>query len=154
MIEVEVEDQAWLAALPTAEAVVVQAATAALHAVSAGADGVEISVLLTDDESVRALNSQFRHKDSPTNVLSFPAPETARPHLGDVALAHGVCVREAEAQGKPLAAHLAHLTAHGVLHLLGYDHDAEAEAEEMEGLERVIMAGLGVPDPYEHDVQS
>lgn len=154
MIEVEVEDQAWLAALPTAEAVVVQAATAALHAVSAGADGVEISVLLTDDESVRALNSQFRHKDSPTNVLSFPAPETARPHLGDVALAHGVCVREAEAQGKPLAAHLAHLTAHGVLHLLGYDHDAEAEAEEMEGLERVIMAGLGLPDPYENDVQS
>ena len=154
MIEVEVEDQAWLAALPTAEAVVVQAATAALHAVSAGADGVEISVLLTDDESVRALNSQFRHKDSPTNFLSFPAPETARPHLGDVALAHGVCVREAEAQGKPLAAHLAHLTAHGVLHLLGYDHDAEAEAEEMEGLERVIMAGLGLPDPYENDVQS
>ena len=154
MIEVEVEDQAWLAALPTAEAVVVQAATAALHAVSAGTDGVEISVLLTDDESVRALNSQFRHKDSPTNVLSFPAPETARPHLGDVALAHGVCVREAEAQGKPLAAHLAHLTAHGVLHLLGYDHDAEAEAEEMEGLERVIMAGLGLPDPYENDVQS
>ena len=144
MIEVEVEDQAWLAALPTAEAVVVQAATAALHAVSAGTDGVEISVLLTDDESVRALNSQFRHKDSPTNVLSFPAPETARPHLGDVALA----------QGKPLAAHLAHLTAHGVLHLLGYDHDAEAEAEEMEGLERVIMAGLGLPDPYENDVQS
>ena len=154
MIEVEVEDQAWLAALPTAEAVVVQAATAALHAVSAGADGVEISVLLTDDESVRALNSQFRHKDSPTNVLSFPAPETARPHLGDVALAQGVCLREAEAQGKPLAAHLAHLTAHGVLHLLGYDHDAEAEAEEMEGLERVIMAGLGLPDPYENDVQS
>ena len=99
------------------------------------------------------LNARFRGKDNATNVLSFPAPESARPHLGDVALAYGVCAREAAEQGKTLAAHLTHLTAHGVLHLLGYDHEAEAEAEVMEGLERAVLADLGFPDPYETDGQ-
>jgi probable rRNA maturation factor len=150
MIEVEIEDEAWTRALPTAEAVVIQAATAAL---AKGVGISEITVLLTDDAAVQDLNARFRGKDRPTNVLSFPAPETARPHLGDVALAYGVCAAEAADQGKTLAAHLAHLTAHGVLHLIGYDHETEAEAEAMEGLERAILAGLGLPDPYESDVQ-
>ena len=107
-----------------------------------------VTVLLTDDASIRDLNARFRGKDQPTNVLSFPAPETAAPHLGDIALAYGVCAREAEAQGKSLQHHLMHLTAHGVLHLLGYDHETDAEAEEMEGMERAILATLGVSDPY------
>jgi probable rRNA maturation factor len=154
VIEVEIEDDAWTRALPDAEAVVVRAGKAALSHSSplAGEEGA-LTVLLTDDESVRALNAQYRGKDRPTNVLSFPAPETARPHLGDVCLAFGVCAEEALTQGKTLAAHLAHLTAHGVLHLLGYDHETEAEAEDMEGLERAILAGLGLPDPYETDAQ-
>ncbi len=151
MIEVEIEDEAWSAALPTAQAIVIQAAQAAM---TKGVGISELTVLLTDDATVQDLNARYRGKDSATNVLSFPAPQTALPHIGDVALAYGVCAAEAEAQGKTLAAHLAHLTAHGVLHLIGYDHETEAEAEEMEGLERVIMAGLGLPDPYENDVQS
>jgi probable rRNA maturation factor len=143
MIEVEIEDEAWTAALPDAAAVVERAALAALD----GQDGT-IIVLLTDDEAVRDLNARFRDKDAATNVLSFPAAQTARPHLGDVALAYGVCAREAQAQDKTLERHLMHLTAHGVLHLLGYDHQSDAEAVQMEALERRILAGLGVPDPY------
>jgi probable rRNA maturation factor len=107
-----------------------------------------VAVLLTDDAAVKTLNADFRGKDAPTNVLSFPAPATAAPHLGDIVLAFGVCAQEAEAQAKPLAHHLMHLTAHGVLHLLGYDHESDADAEAMEALEREILANLGVPDPY------
>jgi probable rRNA maturation factor len=81
-------------------------------------------------------------------VLSFPAPTNPERFLGDVALAIGVCEREAAEQGKPLAHHLQHLVAHGVLHLLGYDHIGDDEAEAMESLERVVLAGLGIPDPY------
>src|SRR6185437_11937225 len=96
---------------------------------------------------VAALNAAFRGKDAPTNVLSFPAAAGAA-ELGDIALAFGVCAREAAEQGKSLAHHLQHLTAHGVLHLLGYDHESDAEAEVMEAKERAILAGLGVADPY------
>jgi probable rRNA maturation factor len=151
MIEVEVEDAAWSEALSGCEAVVTNAALSALN--SAGMSGLGVTVLLTSDAEVQSLNAQFRGQDKPTNVLSFPAPDTARPHLGDVALAYGVCASEAQAQGKTLDQHLAHLTAHGVLHLLGYDHESEAQADDMERLERVILAGLGYPDPYETDVQ-
>lgn len=143
VIHVEVEDRSWSDALPDVEAIVRTAAVAALD----GGAG-EVTVLLADDETVRELNARFRSKDQPTNVLSFPAATSARPHLGDLALAFGVCAREAEAQGKPLAHHLTHLTVHGVLHLLGWDHIADAEADEMEGTERAILATLGVPDPY------
>ena len=107
-----------------------------------------LTVLLTDDVSVRELNARFRGKDSATNVLSFPAPQNPEGHLGDIALAYGVCVREAAEQNKTLAAHLQHLVAHGVLHLVGFDHETEAEAEAMEAQERAILAGLGVSDPY------
>jgi probable rRNA maturation factor len=142
VIDIEVEDLAWSAALPEPEAVVLPAAEAALDARGG------VTILLTDDDSVAALNERFRGKAGPTNVLSFPAPDNPEDHLGDIALAYGVCAREAAEQDKPLAHHLQHLVAHGVLHLLGYDHLTEAEAEEMEALERRILAGLGVPDPY------
>lgn len=152
MIEVTVEDPAWLAAQPQAQALAVAAGEAALAAAHAEAAVREVAVLLTDDDSVRALNARFRGKDAPTNVLSFPAAANPEGHLGDVALAFGVCAREAQAQGKALAHHLQHLVAHGVLHLVGYDHESDAEAEAMEALERIIMAGLGAPDPYAEDV--
>ena len=143
MIEIEVEAEAWTGALPDAEAVVESAAQAARGT----AEG-DIVVLLTDDAAVRELNGRFRDKDRPTNVLSFPAPENAFPHLGDIVLAYGVCATEAEAQGKTLADHLSHLVVHGVLHLLGRDHEDDAEAEEMEAEERDILAQIGVADPY------
>lgn len=142
MIEVEIEDEAWSAALPDAEALVTAAAEATLT------EGGGVVVLLTGDTEVAELNQQFRAKPGPTNVLSFPAPPNPEDHLGDIALAYGVCAREAAEQGKTLAAHLQHLVAHGVLHLLGYDHQTEAEAEAMEALERAILSGIGVSDPY------
>ena len=146
MIDVEIEEPAWTAALPDATALMRRAARATLDSEGASDEGV--TLLLTDDATVRKLNARFRQQDKPTNVLSFPAPHNPEHFLGDVALAYGVCVREAAEQGKPLAHHLQHLVAHGVLHLLGYDHEDDDEAEAMEGLERVVLAGLGVPDPY------
>ncbi|GLS02696.1 endoribonuclease YbeY [Brevundimonas denitrificans] len=143
MIEVEIEDAAWTDALPDAVALVERAAAAALGAVEG-----DVVVLLTDDAAVHDLNARFRDRDQPTNVLSFPAAESAAPHLGDLVLAFGVCAAEAEAQGKTLADHLTHLTVHGVLHLLGRDHVDEAEAEAMEAEERTLLARLGVADPY------
>jgi probable rRNA maturation factor len=148
MIHIEVEDEAWSAALPNAEALINDAAAAALKAGGAGLESAELTVLLTDDAAVADLNDRFRDKRGPTNVLSFPAPESAQPHLGDIALAYGVCAAEAAAQGKSLANHLSHLVAHGVLHLLGWDHQSDDEAEAMERLEREILAGLAIPDPY------
>ena len=151
MIDVEIEDPAWTQALPDAEALVRVAAMAALKALHPEPvkDERSATVLLTDDEAVRDLNARFRHQDKPTNVLSFPAPANPQRFLGDVALAYGVCAREAVEQAKPLADHLRHLVAHGVLHLLGYDHISDDEALAMEGLERAILAGLGIADPYE-----
>ena len=158
MIEIEVEDAAWTAALPDVDAVVLRAATAALGAVEG-----DVVLLLTDDAGVQDLNARFRDKDRPTNVLSFPAAEMPgdlephlEPHLGDIVLAYGVCATEAETQGKTLADHLSHLVVHGVLHLLGRDHEDDAEAEEMEAEEREILAALGVADPYavEHEANT
>jgi len=147
VIEVEIEDEAWTAALPSAAAVAERAATAALGKVEG-----DVVVLLTDDAAVRGLNARFLDKDRPTNVLSFPAVDMTipgqAPHLGDLVLAYGVCAGEANAQGKTLADHLSHLTVHGVLHLLGRDHEAEDVAEAMESEERSILASLGVADPY------
>jgi probable rRNA maturation factor len=146
MIEVEVEDTAWSASIADVEAVATRAAKAALG-VATGA----VTVLLSDDETVRELNARFRGKDRPTNVLSFPAaaiPGADIQPLGDIVLGFGVCADEARAQGKSLSDHLAHLTVHGVLHLLGRDHEDDVEAEAMEAEEREILATLGVADPY------
>ena len=143
MIEVEIEDPAWTDDLPDAVALVERAAVVALGTVAG-----DVVVLLTDDAAVQEINARFRDRDQPTNVLSFPAAESAAPHLGDLMLAHGVCAAEAAAQGKTLADHLTHLTIHGVLHLLGRDHVDEAEAEAMEAEERTLLASLGVADPY------
>ena len=148
MIEVEVEDVEWTEVLPDVVPLARAAARAALTDAGASRDREHLVVLLTDDETVHALNARFRGRDKPTNVLSFPAATTAGPHLGDIALARAVCAGEARQQGKRLADHLQHLVVHGVLHLLGYDHQIDAEAEEMEALERRILAGLGAPDPY------
>jgi len=146
LIDIEIEAEAWSAAEPAAEALSRQAAEAALA--HEGRAGGGVTILLTDDAAVADLNVRFRGKDGPTNVLSFPAAANPEQHLGDVALAYEVCVAEAAQQGKPLAHHLQHLVAHGVLHLLGYDHMKDEEALKMEGLERVVLASLGVPDPY------
>jgi probable rRNA maturation factor len=142
-IEVVIEEPAWRTAEPRARALVKTAALATLKAERRALGTV--AILLASDARLQALNAAFRGADGATNVLSFPG---AGDHLGDLALALGVCAREAAEQGKSLAHHLQHLTAHGVLHLLGYDHQADAEAEVMEAKERLIMAGLGVADPY------
>ena len=116
------------------------------------ARGAEVTVVLADDTLVRSLNSTYCGKDKPTNVLSFPfrAPPgvDARGVLGDVVLALETLMREAGTQGIPPVHHLQHLVVHGVLHLLGFGHDNDVEAEEMEGLETEILAGLGVSDPH------
>ena len=135
-VEVEVEDEAWLEALPEVEALVSRAVRAALDGEGEGA----VTVLLADDEAIAELNARFRGRHSATNVLSFPAAQTAAPHLGDIALALGVCSAEAVAQSKPLAHHLQHLVAHGALHLVGFDHQSDDEAEVMEALERKYLA--------------
>lgn len=117
------------------------------------AESYEISLLLADDAQVRELNRLWRGKDAATNVLSFPAVvppgggQGARP-LGDIALAFETVRREAEADGKPLADHAAHLIVHGLLHLLGFDHERDASAEEMEALEIEALRRLGIADPY------
>ncbi|MCM2355292.1 MAG: rRNA maturation RNase YbeY [Arenimonas sp.] len=111
----------------------------------------DLAIRLVDAKEGRALNRHYRGKDYATNVLSFPAdlPEGVDlPLLGDLVICAPVVAKEAQDQGKPLAAHYAHLTVHGVLHLLGLDHEDEREAEAMEQLEREILAGLGLPDPY------
>ena len=151
MIEIEVEDAAWTAALPEAEAVVMRAATAALGTVEG-----DLVVLLTDDAGVQDLNARFRDKDRPTNVLSFPAfPLTPGkmpgPMLGDIIFAEETLAREAADLGKSFDDHLTHLMVHGFLHLFGYDHMEDEEAEKMEGLETRILAELGLSDPYGDD---
>jgi probable rRNA maturation factor len=121
--------------------------------------GAELSVTLTNDRAIGALNRQWRGRDQPTNVLSFPTPRpAAKPtgksghagahHLGDIVIAYETTAREARDEGKPFDHHLAHLALHGFLHLLGYDHESHRQAETMERRERLILARLGVPDPY------
>jgi len=124
--------------------------------VGIGAGGLVIRVV--DEEESRTLNRDYRGIDRPTNVLSFPfesPPGVVLDHLGDLVICAQVVAREAAEQGKTPSHHWAHMVVHGVLHLLGYDHHSDAEAEEMESLEREILGGLGIPDPYmvtEHDV--
>lgn len=143
-IDVDRADPRWP---ETLLADVAAAAQSALTQVGAPLDAAVV-VRLADSAEVAGLNAAYRHKDGPTNVLSFPAPDWAAPHLGDVILSFEVCAQEAADQGKTLRDHALHLTVHGVLHLLGYDHMTDAEAEEMERLECRILAEYAVKDPY------
>jgi probable rRNA maturation factor len=137
---------------PDAEAVIVAAASM----VDADTGEAELAVMLTDDAGIRTLNSNWRRIDKPTNVLSFPALQPAGGHepddaprmLGDIAIAYETTRREADEEQKPFSQHLSHLAVHGFLHLVGYDHEKDGEAEVMESLEREILATLGIPDPY------
>jgi probable rRNA maturation factor len=121
-----------------------RAATRALD--HAGHEGGTLTILFADDEKLRALNAAFRGKNKTTNVLSFPA--SADDYLGDVAIAHDVTLKEANEQNKPFADHATHLVVHGVLHLLGYDHEKARDAKIMEPLETAILSELGIGDPY------
>lgn len=137
------------AAVPETRDVVARAIRAADEA--AGPVAGAISVIVEDDAAIRELNRQWRGIDKPTNVLSFPAaasPSIAPRHFGDIAISYETTMREAQAEARPFAHHLAHLAVHGFLHLLGYDHQSDAAAEAMEDLEREILARLGIPDPY------
>lgn len=112
----------------------------------------ELAVILSDDERVKMLNGLWRGKDQPTNVLSFPAAEgdeiATAELLGDVVIAYETVAREAQSEGKSFQAHFTHLVVHGTLHLVGFDHTDDGEAEEMEAAERAVLSGLGVADPY------
>jgi probable rRNA maturation factor len=137
------------------DAVLVRTAAAAFSAVRPRDDGpCKVTIVLTDDAEQRALNRTWRGKDAPTNVLSFPASAQmgeplGEPHsLGDVVLAYETVAREAHADEIALADHVVHLVVHGVLHLLGYEHENAAEAERMETLERAVLATFGIADPY------
>jgi len=150
-VDVAIEAAAW-EALPHLESL----AETAVHACVAETKvklppDCEVSVAFCDDETIRALNAQWRGQDKPTNVLSFPTPGRAadKPLLGDIVIAYETVAREAEAEGKSLADHTAHMILHGFLHLIGYDHETSAEAEAMEAVERRIAFALGIRDPYE-----
>jgi probable rRNA maturation factor len=146
-IEISVGNEGWHRILG-AELIAHRAAAAAFEA--AGVSEGEVSILLADDARMRGLNRDFRGQDRPTNVLSFPSNEThdgAR-FYGDVALALETLLREAQEEGKRVDGHLTHLVAHGVLHLLGFDHENDRDAERMEAIERNILAKLGFSDPF------
>ncbi len=156
-IAVSVLSSRWTDTLPEAEGLCIAAAGAAFraaHGTAPEAGAVELSIVLADDDFVRGLNRDYRGRDRPTNVLSFPgqgpAPrvEGAPLLLGDVIVAYQTASGEAADEGKPLSGHLCHLVVHGVLHLLGRDHLTGADAERMESMESHILSGLGVPDPY------
>jgi probable rRNA maturation factor len=139
----------------SAETVVLRAIEAAAASVDADTGDAELAVMLTDDAGIQTLNANWRGIDKPTNVLSFPAlqptgtPDDDAPRmLGDIAIAYQTVRREADDEGKPFEHHLSHLAVHGFLHLVGFDHDQDAEAEAMEAVEREILAQLGIPDPY------
>ncbi len=163
--EVLVVADGWRAE-PDAEAVIHRAIAAAAETVHAGSSEAahgeanlgeaELAVMLTDDAGIRTLNRNWRGIDKPTNVLSFPAlqptgagsPDDAPRMLGDIAIAYETTRKEADDEQKPFDHHLSHLAIHGFLHLIGYDHETDDDAEAMETLEQEILAQLGIPDPY------
>jgi probable rRNA maturation factor len=152
--EVLVTADCWQAE-PGAEAVIHRAIEAAAEIAEADTGDAELTVMLTDDGGIRTLNSNWRGIDKPTNVLSFPAlqpvgdtPDDMPRMLGDIAIAYETTRREADEEDKPFDHHLSHLAVHGFLHLIGYDHENDDDAEAMEALEREILAQLGIPDPY------
>jgi probable rRNA maturation factor len=152
-VTIDVDEPGW-SVLPDLEAMTRAAAAATFTATGFDGEACETAILFTGDAAMAEINGRWRGKPQATNVLSFPAPADqpvpdgeARP-LGDIVLALGVVTREAAEQAKPLKDHVSHLIIHGLLHLLGQTHEDEAEAHEMESLERQIMKGLGFTDPY------
>jgi probable rRNA maturation factor len=148
-VDIIVESPKWVA---QRGAKTVLRQTIAAAAAAAPATTGELAVVLTDDAAIRTLNRTWRGKDAPTNVLSFPAPDShvrgAPRQLGDIVIAYETTTREALTEHKPFRHHLAHLAVHGFLHLAGYDHETDKDAEAMERLEVIILARLKVPNPY------
>jgi probable rRNA maturation factor len=141
-----VEDSRWTKTRGLQPALKRAAAAALSHSGLKGKGA--LTVLLASDRKLHSLNRDFRGKDKPTNVLSFPAPANPDGYRGDIAIAYGVTAKEAKAAGKSLIDHAAHLVVHGVLHLAGYDHERPRDAKIMEPLEVKILAKLGIADPY------
>ncbi len=158
VIDLCVDDESWQA-IDGLEHVITTAAKAALlqvqaHKQTISDDAIGLTVVLDNNERIESLNADWRDKQKPTNILSFPAPkhsrsDTGETYIGDLILAYGVIYDEANEQRKALATHLCHLIIHGVLHLAGFDHQNDDEAVEMEQLEIKAMAALGLPDPYQ-----
>ena len=154
------DDDRW--SLVSFETLAETAATAALTHLGLDPAQYEIAILACDDARIAELNADFRDKPQPTNVLSWPSeergaeidgetpppPDQTDPELGDIAIAYDTCQREAAEAGKQMADHVTHLVVHGTLHLLGYDHERDADATLMEGLETRILGNLGLADPY------
>lgn len=156
--DILISDGDWASAIVDVESVCQQAALAAFKACGElELAQFEISILLSDDKHVRSLNKKYRGIDKPTNVLSFAnfdwnkeSKSLATPHLlGDVVIAFETTLSEAEQEGKKLKDHLSHLVVHGVMHLIGLDHEHHSEAKIMESLEKTTLAGLGISDPYD-----
>jgi probable rRNA maturation factor len=152
-VDIQIESALW-DEQPEAESTVRAAiAAAAAHSTSGG----EVSILLTDDSAVRVLNREWREIDKATNVLSFPAPEAlskgAAGILGDIVIAYETLKRESADEHRDFLHHLTHLTVHGYLHLVGYDHQDDAQANEMEALESKIMTRMQLPDPWQDSVR-
>ncbi len=152
----QVRDERWNALgidLPTFGIEAVRGITEKLDLTTIG----EICFVFSNDDQVQTLNKTYRHQDKPTNVLSFPVSPSAQDHtdapLGDVVFAIETILNESKSAEKPIEHHLCHLIVHGVLHLLGYDHENEPDALAMEELERNILLHLGVPDPYNSDFE-
>ena len=148
-IDIKVDSTLWDGE-PLAEQTVRDAIAAA--ATSLGTTDGEVSVVLTNDAGIKKLNREWRKIDKPTNVLSFPAPKTKNTGsaklLGDIVIAYETLKRECDGEDRIFLHHLAHLSVHGFLHLIGYDHQNDSDADEMEGLESKIMSVLKMPDPY------
>lgn len=159
-VDVIIEDERWESA--GLEALAEKAVSATLSHLGLNPDDWEVAIMACDDARIAALNTEFRGKPTPTNVLSWPSEDraangegqdptapTGDPELGDIAIAFDTCEREAQAANRPFEWHVQHLLVHGTLHLLGYDHISDVDGDLMEAKEVAILAMLGVPDPYE-----
>jgi probable rRNA maturation factor len=147
-IDVMVDSKRWKE--PAKIKAVIRRAIAQAAAETRSTAGGELAIVLTDDSAIRTLNRDWRGIDKATNVLSFPAKNNGpQPHLGDIVLAFETIEREAKSEHKPLVHHLAHLAVHGFLHLVGYNHERDKDAHEMEQAERDILRQLKIPDPYQ-----
>lgn len=154
-LALEIEDARWNAALPNASDLIEKAVSLALADIEADGRTMEVGVRLVDDGTIQALNRDWRGRDKPTNVLSFPLGDPGPvidpdfPWLiGDIVMSYDTVTAEATRDMKPLEHHVVHLAIHATLHLIGHDHEDEAEAEAMEAAEVRLLAGLGIPDPY------